>query len=83
MIKKANDSYELSNLVRELERQYPIWPSTFSTCECKRHMARGGGRCAECIEEELAERVGKPLAWELHHSFKQYQRLKYEILYEE
>lgn len=82
-MKKANDTYALSELIRELERQYPLWPSTFSTCECKRHMGRGGGKCAECLEEELAELIGKPLAWELHHSFKQYQRLKSEVLYGE
>ena len=83
MIKKATETYELSELIRELERQHPIWPSTFSTCECKRHSGRGGGRCHECIEEALAEKIGKPLAWELHKSLMQYQRIKSEILYGE
>lgn len=82
-MKSGKDSYEISQLVYQLERQYPLMPSTFSTCECQRHMARGGGECSECIEEQLAERVGKPLAWELHHSFKQYQRLKSEVIYGE
>lgn len=82
-MKSGTESYELSELVYQLERQYPLMPSTFSTCECKRHPARGGGKCSECLEELLAAEVGKPLAWELHHSFKQYQRLKYEVIYGE
>lgn len=82
-MKSGTESYELSELVYQLERQYPLMPSTFSTCECKRSPARGGGLCAECIEERIAEKVGKPLAWELHHSFKQYQRLKHEVIYGE
>lgn len=82
-MKSGKDSYEISQLVYQLERQYPLMPSTFTTCACQRHMARGGGECSECIEEQLAERIGKPLAWELHHSFKQYQRLKSEVIYGE
>jgi hypothetical protein len=82
-MKTGNESYELSEIIYQLERQYPLMPSTFSTCECQRHMARGGGLCSECLEEKLAEKVGKGLAWELHHSFKQYQRIKSEVIYGE
>lgn len=83
MSKSGTDSYEISQLVYQLERQHPLMPSTFSTCECKREMARGGGSCSLCIEEQLAEKVGRGMAWELHNSFKQYQRLKHEIIYGE
>lgn len=72
--------YQVSELVRELERQYPLWPSTFSTCECKRGMGRGGGRCAQCIEEELSTFVGRSLAWEIHQSLKDYIRIKAEVI---
>lgn len=72
--------YQISELVRELERQYPLWPSTFSTCECKRGFGRGGGRCATCIEEELVKFIGRSLAWELHQSLKDYIRIKGEVV---
>lgn len=48
-------------LFSALMRNYPLWPSTFSTCDCKRGMGRGGGKCALCLEEELAQKVG-PIA---------------------
>lgn len=69
-------------LIYQLERQYPLWPSTFSKCECQRHAARGGGKCAECIEEALAELIGRPLAWELHHALKSYTQLKSYAIHE-
>ena len=47
-----------------LQRQFPLWPSTFSTCDCGRGDGRGGGKCAVCIGEELAKEVGPELASE-------------------
>lgn len=47
---------------QNLMRNYPLWPSTFSTCQCGRMLARGAGPCAKCLEGELAEIVGKILA---------------------
>ena len=49
-------------LFQALMRQYPLWPSTFSTCDCGRGLARGAGKCALCIREELAAIVGMPMA---------------------
>lgn len=72
----SENTNAVQDLIWQLERQYPLWPSTFSTCECKRHMARGGGKCAECIVESLAELVGRPLAWEIHHALKSYTQIK-------
>lgn len=76
-----NREFQISELIRDLERQYPLWPSTFSTCDCERSMARGGGRCALCIEEALSEFIGRPLAWELHAQLKNYLRVKGEALH--
>ena len=45
-------------LFQSLMRQYPLWPSTFSICECGRADARGSGKCALCIKEELAGIAG-------------------------
>ena len=36
--------------------------------------------CADCIEDELAELIGKPLAWEIHSSIKELTRLKSEAI---
>ena len=72
--------YQISELIRELERQYPIWPSTFSTCSCERSAARGGGRCALCVEDELSDLIGRPLTWELHQQLKDYVRVKAEAI---
>lgn len=47
-----------------LQRQFPLWPGTFSTCRCGRGEGRGGGKCAVCIAEELAKEVGPELAAE-------------------
>lgn len=72
----SEQTNSVETLIYQLERQYPMWPSTFSTCECKRHRARGGGRCSECIVEELAGLIGRPLAWEVHHALKSYTQIK-------
>lgn len=72
----SEQTNSVESLIYQLERQYPVWPSTFSTCECKRHSARGSGRCAECVEEELAKVIGRPLAWEVHHALKSYTQVK-------
>ena len=49
------------NLLWSLRRQYPEYPSTFSTCQrCGNNPARGGGACASCIESDIAE-ISTPL----------------------
>lgn len=50
------------DLFSRLQRQHPLWPSTFSHCDCGRGMARGAGKCHLCLREELAEHVGPILA---------------------
>lgn len=81
MTNHPNKTYMVSELIRALERNHPLHPSTFSTCECKERLGRGGGKCAECLEAELAELIGKPLAWEIHQTIKTYSMLKYAALY--
>lgn len=49
-------------------RNYPFWPSTFSTCECGRALARGNGKCAICLEEELEKYAGKEAAMRAHNA---------------
>lgn len=81
MTNHPNKTYMVSELIRAMERNYPLHPSTFSTCECKSRMGRGGGKCADCLEIELAELIGKPLAWEIHQTIKTYTMLKNAALY--
>lgn len=71
-----NDTYKLELLLSDLHRQYPLWPSTFSTCECKRRPARGSGKCSECLEESLAELIGADLAKEIHAAIWRLHALK-------
>ena len=54
-------------LFSRLQRQFPRWPSTFSTCpRCGKHFARGSDVCAVCLTDDLTELVGKELANETH-----------------
>lgn len=75
-----SNAYIVETCINDLIRQYPTWPSTFSTCKCKRNSARGAGPCAQCLEEKLAGLVGKPLAWEIHQSIAQFANLKGEAM---
>lgn len=78
----ANKTYKVSELIRGLEFQHPLGVSTFGKCmKCKSHPARGGGVCSTCIEDELAELIGKPLAWEVHQALKTYNLLKVAAIY--
>lgn len=58
-----------------LQRQCPLWPSTMSTCDCGRGWARGGGKCANCYEEELAAIVGPELAAQARQSLDEVSRI--------
>lgn len=49
-------------IFESLMRQFPLWPSTFSPCECGRMSARGSGKCYLCYQEMLAKEVGEELA---------------------
>lgn len=58
----AEDFVIFERMVNDLERQYPIWPSTFAWCQregCK-ESARGGGLCASCILEAMVDISNSP-----------------------
>lgn len=83
-MKSANHSYKVSELIRSLEYQHPMGVSTFARCiKCKVNTARGGMACGKCLEDELAELIGRSLAWELHQALVDYNRLKHYALYGE
>lgn len=81
MTHHPNHTYKVAELINAMFRNYPSWPSTFSTCECKVNIGRGGGKCADCLEVELAELIGKPLAWEIHQTIKTFTMLKNAALH--
>jgi hypothetical protein len=58
-------------LAIQLVRSYPAYPTTFSSCSvCQSKPARGGMACPDCLENELAELIGDPLARQFHHHIK-------------
>ncbi len=72
---------ELYDIIHDLQRNYPGFPSTFGPCinQCGNH-ARGGGYCADCCEKQLASLTGsKKLASELHFHIKRLSALKAEM----
>jgi hypothetical protein len=58
-------------LAIQLVRSYPDYPTTFCDCPvCQDNPARGGMACPECLEDELAELVGHPLAKYFHRRIR-------------
>lgn len=55
---------EVWPIFEALMYNYPLWPSTFSMCDCGRMGARGASKCVLCLKEELASKVGDNLAEE-------------------
>lgn len=72
--------YQVEQLISALAQNYPAWPSTFSTCECQNKLGRGGGKCADCIEADLASFIGKPLAWEIHRVIHEFAAFRDEAI---
>lgn len=77
----ATKEYEVETLIYELTRSYPYWPSTFGPCSegCGKS-ARGCGKCADCLEKMLAERVGDELAWEIHAAITYFAELRKQAM---
>lgn len=50
---------KIHQAVYDIRRNHPVWPTTFGPCYCGGgKIARGGGRCLDCAQEELAGEVG-------------------------
>ncbi len=78
-----NKTAKIEQLFSDLHRQYPLWPSTFSNCSCGRGLARGNGKCGQCLEESLAELIGSGMAKEIHTSIASLHMLKAAALDDE
>lgn len=58
MIEIITGKRDLMNLIR---REFFHGVSTMANCACGRP-ARGGGKCKDCLTNDLAKHVGLPLA---------------------
>ena len=58
--------------MRGIERNYPGFASTFGYCPTNNcsSSGRGGGSCASCYEDKLADVVGVEQANEFHKAVK-------------
>lgn len=72
---------EINNLCNNILRQYPIWPSTFSTCCCGRDKARGGGECNICLTEKLGAIIGRDKAEEFNFKAKEFSSFHASIVF--
>ena len=72
----------IDQLIYDIQYQFPLWPSTYSTCErddCER-AARGGRVCLECLQEELAKLTNAHDASELVKACEDLSKVKYRLL---
>lgn len=71
---------EVEKLISGLFYQYPTGVSTFNVCDCKRLLARGSGKCAQCLETKLAEIVGDEPARQLHRTVIDFADARAKVL---
>lgn len=72
----------LSQIMYDIQYQFPLWPSTYSTCQrdgCER-AARGGRVCLECLQEKLAELTSVDDAAEFVKACEHLSKVKYRLL---
>jgi len=77
-----NKGEKFNQLLVGLRYNYPSYVSTFGTC-CNKgcnKIARGSGRCAECITDEIGALINdKDLAEKLHRLTKESCRIVADI----
>lgn len=71
---------EVEKLISGLFYQYPTGVSTFNVCDCKRLLARGSGKCAQCLETELADIVGVEPAARMHSAISDFADARAKVL---
>lgn len=72
----------IDQIIYDIQYQFPLWPSTYSTCErddCER-AARGGRVCLECLQEDLAELTSMNDAAEFVKACENLSKIKYRLL---
>jgi len=65
------------DIIDKLWYNYPRSVSTFGRCPvCGNNGGRGGGKCSDCLEKDLARLVGKELASDYHIAIKNVRQLE-------
>lgn len=75
-------SRTIDQLIYDIQYQFPLWPSTYSTCDrddCER-AARGGRVCLECLQEDLAELTSATDAEEFVKACEHLSKIKYRLI---
>lgn len=71
----SKEAIKAIELATKLVESYPIYPTTFSSCSiCHIKPAKGGMKCPDCLEDDLAAVVGYRLAKEFHNQIKMNRR---------
>jgi len=72
---------EVQALISELRHQLYPCVSTWGVCVCGEGSARGGRRCAECIENEIDSTINNPgIASVLSQKMRGSMEMQEEIL---
>lgn len=72
----------IDQLIYDIQYQFPLWPSTYSTCErddCER-AARGGLVCLECLQEDLAALTNETDAADFVKACEELNKIKYRLI---
>lgn len=81
--KKNIMSRTIDQLIYDIQYQFPLWPSTYSTCNrdgCER-AARGGRVCLECLQDDLASITNQEDAAEFVKACEHLSKVKYRLLH--
>lgn len=84
LLKDFYNGGHVSQIISDLWRSHPVFPSTFGPCsneECEtKANARGSFLCSTCIEKCLAELLDDPVkAREFHNKIKEVKDLESHI----
>jgi hypothetical protein len=75
-------SKTIDQLIYDIQYQFPLWPSTYSTCErdgCEKP-ARGGRVCLDCLESDLAALTNTHDAREFVDACEHLSRIKHRLI---
>lgn len=73
----------VEQIIYDIHRQFPLWPTTYSTCQidgCEKG-ARGGESCLDCLQEELASMTNTNDAAALVRAIQDLHKIKYRLIH--
>lgn len=72
---------EIEQLMQRIEYQYPHGGvHTYCRCECDKHIQRGYGPCAYCLESALAKLIDPDAAAFFHRRVRKLSDLYHSIV---